>query len=155
VLFRNDDEDDCENNLESCDQILAINGILFDTTASIKFAYENLRVLKCEKSRKPLPIEILIARNVNKRLVRKNLKKPHLVLDKFVRAASSSSLSSLASISSLNRTPKSNNRRESGQILYSLDNDWLRVGSTIRQEENLDSKKVKTTTITTTKTTYN
>lgn len=156
------------NNLETNDQILAINGILLETSASIQFALESLHKIRCERAnkstssssssssrrhnnqqRRPVPVEILIARNVDKSLVRKNKKKPHLVLDKFVRAASSSSLSSLASISSQQlqqqqqqrppnyysvtnsqepaTTASTSSRRQ--QLIYCLDDDSLRVTS--------------------------
>lgn len=124
-----------------------------ETSASIKFALESLHRIRCErvrKKKKPFPVEILIARNVDKNIVRKNKKKPELILDKFVRAASSSSLSSLASLTSQNnqnnkvKSQENNTNSKLNQLVYCLEDDSLRVTSAFGQKDYYDNKKVIT-----------
>lgn len=159
IYCRNDDEEDCENNLETNDQILAINGILLETGAAIEFALDYLNRIRRERAaKKPFKVQILIARDISRHLVHKNLKKPHLVLDKFVRAASSSSLSSIASLASQTQTQqqqqtqqqsqsyntKKSFTQEPAQLIYCLNDGSLRiVGGLFKQDDVYDNKEVR------------
>lgn len=155
LFCRNDDEEDCENNLETNDQILAINGILLETGAAIEFALDYLNRIRRERAaKKPFKVQILIARDISRHLVHKNLKKPHLVLDKFVRAASSSSLSSIASLASQTQQTqpqpqpqpitKKSFTQEPAQLIYCLNDGSLRiVGGLFKQDDVYDNKEVR------------
>ena len=127
-----------------------------ETGAAIEFALDYLNRIRRERAaKKPFKVQILIARDISRHLVHKNLKKPHLVLDKFVRAASSSSLSSIASLASQTQTQtqtqtqqpivaRKSFTQEPAQLIYCLNDGSLRiVGGQFKQDDVYDNKEVR------------
>lgn len=96
--------------METINQLLCVNGVYFDKL-NFELAYNLLlrtrgEVIsnKSNNNNHLVKLDLLISRNLNKSLIKKNLKKPNLISYNLIKSVSSSSSS--ASVSALN-TPVS------------------------------------------------
>lgn len=124
--------------MESNDQILNVNGVYFDNTVNFRVAYElllgqiysNSQVDSAGFSKKLTKFELLISRNIKRKLIKKNLKKPRIILNSYIKP--SSSLSSISSASSINK-----NLSDSFSLFYnSRDESIHKVQSSICNNNN-------------------
>lgn len=152
-IYRDDDE---ENRLESSDQILCFDGTYFDPKSYSSTSQSSPRsrlavfhwladlksdllLINCKQATKK--VNLVVSRNVNKRLVRKNRKRPILLADSLlIINSTSSSSSSLLSLSSLNSQDNKSNVLNKQQqhstnkqvLIYDIDNDQVSI-ETINQ----------------------
>ncbi|CAF0710871.1 unnamed protein product [Brachionus calyciflorus] len=161
-LNKNNDE----NILKSNDQILRINGIyLNNDTSNIRLALSDLFLIKNLKSNEIdinknhinnnksnsnnnnnlIKLELLISRNISRKLIKKNLQLPEILFNKYLKSLSSSSSCSSLSIlsgkysssssSSTSSTTKgldsipTESKHKKDLLFYNLKNDSLRIRS--------------------------
>lgn len=103
-----------------------INGVYLDNISlDFKLALSFLKTKRTDNNNDLNKLELIVSRNINKRLIKKNHKKPKLISNSFIGASSSTSSLSSCSIRSDSSLPT----HTQSLLLYNLNNDNLRISS--------------------------